>query len=432
MRKIFKEKKEEIKRYLETKINRIGFDNPEERVVRQIILDVKNDKDSAIIEYTKKFDNIDLIPQKFCLTEKEWERGIKDIEPKMRDIIDITAERLENFYNHTKINSWFFYDEYGNLLGNKVTPLDKVLVYAPGGKAIYPSSVLMGAIPAKIAGVKEIILTTPVKDGKISPLILYSAKRSGVSKIYILGGAQAIAGFAFGTKTLPKVDKIVGPGNIYVATAKKLLFGIVDIDMVAGPSEILIIFDNKANINHVAIDMLSQLEHDEQAMAVAITVSKEAGKKLEKVLLEKAKKSKRYKIIEKSLKNSAIILAKDIYEAIDFANLIAPEHLEICTDNPFELLPYINNAGAVFIGKNTPEAIGDYIAGPNHILPTGGTAKFFSPLGVEDFVKRTNIISFTDIGLNALGEKVSYFARAEGLYAHSESVEIRLYKEGKK
>jgi len=423
---IFKEKQADIKKFLLKMRSRSGFGSEEENVVREIINNVYRDGDKAIIEYTKKFDRIDITPNKFKLSKRAWEEGIKHIEPKLKEVIDITAERLERYYRKIVINSWFYHDEYGNLLGTKVTPLERVLVYAPGGKAIYPSSVLMGVIPAKVAGVKEVILTTPTKGGDISPSVLYAAKKAGVSSIYVLGGAQAIAGFSFGTKTLPKVDKIVGPGNIYVATAKKLLFGVVDIDMVAGPSEVLVIFDETIDILHVALDMLSQLEHDEQAIAIAITCSKKAGIELERVLINETKKSKRYSIIKKSLENAAIILAKNLFEAVNIANEIAPEHLEVCTENPYELLPLIRNAGAVFIGKNTPEAIGDYIAGPNHILPTGGTARFFSPLSVEDFVKRTSIISFTEKGLETLGDKVSFFAKTEGLFAHSESVEVRL------
>jgi histidinol dehydrogenase len=423
---IFKEKRADINKFLLKMRSRLGFGAEEENVVREIINNVNKDGDKAIIEYTKKFDGINITPKEFKLSKEAWEEGIKRIEPTLKEIIDITADRLERYYRKIAINSWFYHDEYGNLLGTKVTPLERVLVYAPGGKAIYPSSVLMGVIPAKVAGVKEIILTTPAKGGNIAPSVLYAAKKAGVSSVYVLGGAHAIAGFSFGTKTLPKVDKIIGPGNIYVATAKKLLFGVVDIDMVAGPSEVLVIFDETANLSHVALDMLSQLEHDEKAVAIAITCSRSAGIELEKVLVNEAKKTKRYNIIKKSLENSAIILANDLLEAVNIANEIAPEHLEVCTENPYELIPFIRNAGAVFIGKNTPEAIGDYIAGPNHILPTGGTARFFSPLSVEDFVKRTSIISFTDKGLKALGEKVSYFAKAEGLFAHSESVELRL------
>ncbi len=425
---IFKENKADIKRFLLKMRSRLGFDTEEESIVREIINNVSRDGDKAIVEYTKKFDGINITPKEFQLTKEAWEEGIKQIEPALKEVIDITAERLERYYRKIVINSWFYHDEYGNLLGTKATPLERVLVYAPGGKAIYPSSVLMGVIPAKVAGVKEVILTTPSKGGNIPPSVLYAAKKAGVSSIYVLGGAQAIAGFSFGTKTLPKVDKIVGPGNIYVATAKKLLFGVVDIDMVAGPSEVLVIFDETVDLLHVAMDMLSQLEHDERAVAVAITCSRSAGIELERVLVKEAKKSKRYSIIKKSLENSAIILAKDLFDAVNIANEIAPEHLELCTENAYELLPFIKNAGAVFIGKNTPEAIGDYIAGPNHILPTGGTARFFSPLSVEDFVKRTSIISFTEKGLEALGEKVSFFAKAEGLFAHSKSVEIRLKK----
>lgn len=422
-------RKTDIKKYVEERSVRIGYRSIYENTVLEIIDMVLREGDKAISFYTKKFDGLDLQPKKFRLTEDEWESGINMLEPQMREIIDITAERLENYYKKAVYNSWFSYDEFGNLLGVKITPLKRVLVYAPGGKAIYPSSVLMGAIPAKIAGVKEIILTTPSKDGKISPAILYAGKKAGVNAVYRIGGAQAIAGFAFGTKYLPKVDKIVGPGNIYVATAKKILFGKVDIDMVAGPSEVFIIFDETANLYHIALDMLSQLEHDEQAFAVAVTCSGARGKELEEILLREAKKSERWSIIQKSLRHSKILVVDNLFDAVSIANQFAPEHLEICTKDPFDLLPYIENAGAVFLGNNTPEAVGDYMAGPNHILPTGGTARFSSPLGVEDFIKRTSIISFTDKGLNSLGDKIVYFAKYEGLFAHAKSVEVRLKKE---
>lgn len=426
---ILKFRKNDIKRYLERWSVRIGYRSIYEDTVLEIIDMVLREGDKAISFYTKKFDGLDLEPKKFKLTEEEWESGIKMLDPQMKEVIDITADRLENYYKKTVYNSWFSYDDFGNLLGVKISPLKRVLVYAPGGKAIYPSSVLMGAVPAKIAGVKEIILTTPTKDGKVSPAILYAGKKAGVNAIYKIGGAQAIAGFAFGTKNLPKVDKIVGPGNIFVATAKKILFGKVDIDMVAGPSEVFVIFDESANLYHIALDMLSQLEHDEQAFAVAVTCSGPRGKELEEILFKEAKKSERWNIIQKSLGHSAILVVDNLFDAVSIANQFAPEHLEICTKDPFALLPYVENAGAVFLGNNTPEAVGDYMAGPNHILPTGGTARFFSPLGVEDFIKRTSIISFTKSGLQSLGHKISYFAKYEGLFAHSKSVEVRLKKE---
>lgn len=425
---LLKFRKNDIKRYVEKWSFRIGYRSIYEEAVLEIIDKVLREGDKAIAFYTKKFDGVNLEPKRFKLTDEEWERGIKSLEPQMKEVIDITANRLENYYKKTVYNSWFSYDEFGNLLGVKISPLKRILVYAPGGKAIYPSSVLMGAIPAKIAGVKDIMLTSPSKNGNISPAVLYAARKAGVTAVYRLGGVQAIAGFAFGTRNLPKVDKIVGPGNVYVATAKKILFGKVDIDMIAGPSEVFIIFDESADLNHVAFDMLSQLEHDEQALAIAVTFSGPEAKELEEILLREAKKSERWKIIEKSLRNSAIMIVDTPLDAVSIANQIAPEHLEICIKEPFWLLPYIENAGAVFLGNNTPEAVGDYMAGPNHILPTGGTARFFSPLGVEDFIKRTSVISFTREGLKSLGDKISYFARYEGLFAHAKSVETRLMK----
>lgn len=411
--------------------NRLAIDIPQDAVVKSIITDVREKGDAAIQHYLNKFDRVNLKPEKFVLTDKEWKEGANRCSKDVKKIIDITAERLEEFYQRTTYNSWFYYDKYENLLGNRFLPLNRVLVYAPGGKATYPSSVLMGAIPARIAGVEEVFLTTPEREGGVSPAVLYAALRAGVNRVYRLGGAQAIAGFSFGTETLPKVDKIVGPGNIFVATAKKLLYGVVDIDMVAGPSEVLVIFDNSASLEYVALDMLSQLEHDEQALAMAVTTEITLAKKLKEILEKKAKQAKRSKIIKKSLKNSAIIVVDNILTAVEVANSVAPEHLEIMTERPMELLPHVKNAGAVFLGNKTPEAVGDYIAGPNHVLPTGGTARFFSPLGVESFLRRMSIISFSEKGLQALGGYVAKFADEEGLFAHGDSVRVRLRKRRK-
>lgn len=418
--------KSKITAYLKKMDQRLSLNSAEENTVKEIIYNVKKDGDKAIIDYTKKFDGIKITEKDFFITPKEWEEGTKKVDKRIKEVIDKVAERLFDFYEKTKYNSFFYYDEYENLIGTRVIPLERVLVYAPGGKAVYPSSVLMGAIPAKVAGVKEIILTTPDRGNGIRPSILYAAKKAGITKICRIGGAQSIAGFSFGTKSLPKVDKIVGPGNIYVALAKKELFGYVDIDMVAGPSEVLIIFDETINIEHIALDMLSQLEHDELAIAVALTTKVELAKRLDESLILLAKKSERWNIIKNSLKNSAIISLKDMAECALVANRIAPEHLELAIKDPYSLLPMINKAGAVFLGSNTPEAVGDYIAGPNHILPTGGTARFFSPLGVESFLKRMSIISFTEKGLRALGNYVVDFAKEEGLFAHSDSVSLRL------
>ncbi len=425
---IFISRSKEIEKFLKKMDNRLSLSSGEEDTVRTIISRVREKGDRAIIDYSERFDRVKLNTRDFFVSPSEWEEGIKRIDKKIKEVIDLVAERLYEFYEKTKYNSYFYYDRYNNFLGNKVIPLERVLVYAPGGKAVYPSSVLMGAIPARVAGVDEIILTTPDRGNGIKPSILYAAKKAGISKICRLGGAQAIAGFALGTKTLPRVDKIVGPGNIYVALAKKELYGYVDIDMVAGPSEILVIFDSSANIDFVAIDMLSQLEHDENAIAVGLSDNAELCRKLEKILIKKARSSERWTIIEKSLKNSAIISLNNIKECIDVANRIAPEHLELSIKEPYTLLPYVKKAGAVFLGSNTPEAIGDYIAGPNHILPTGGTARFFSPLGVESFLKRISIINFSETGLASLGDYVVNFANEEGLYAHSHSVSERLKK----
>lgn len=421
-----------IENYLAKIDTRLSININEQEAVKEIIDDVRKNKDKAIAKYTEKFDKIKLSQNNFFINDEEWNNGIKKLDKRTKEIIDKVSDRLFEFYEKTKYNSFFYYDDYKNFIGTQIIPIERVLVYAPGGKAVYPSSVLMGAIPAKVAGVKEIILTTPDRGEGIKPSILYSAKKAGVSKICRLGGAQAIAGFAFGTETLPRVDKIVGPGNIYVALAKKELFGYVDIDMIAGPSEVLIIFDESVNLDYIAYDMLSQLEHDENAIAIALTVDANLAEKLDKKLEKIAKKSKRWNIIKHSLNNSAIITLKSLEDCAFIANRIAPEHLELAISNPHSLLPLIKKAGAVFLGANTPEAVGDYIAGPNHILPTGGTARFFSPLGVENFLKRMSIISFSEEGLNMLGNYVVDFAKEEGLYAHSESVSVRLRNNKKK
>ncbi len=430
--KVLKGGTKEAAQYIKQLSSRLSLDSPQEGIVKEIISNVKERGDIAIKEYFKKFDNMDVEPENFILDEDEWEKGAGKCSKKIKEIIDRAALRLEAFYSHTVYNSWYYYDEFGNLLGNRFLPLERVLVYAPGGKATYPSSVLMGAIPARIAGVSEIILTTPARKEGVSPAVLYAARRAGVNKVYKIGGAQAIAGFSFGTKTLPRVDKVVGPGNIFVATAKKLLYGVVDIDMVAGPSEVLVIFDETASLKYVAFDMLSQLEHDEEALAVALSTDEKMALSLKDILEREVKKAKRKAIINKSLRNSAIIVVKDLTEATEIANIIAPEHLEIMTKEPQALLPMIKNAGAVFLGRQTPEAVGDYMAGPNHVLPTGGTARFFSPLGVESFVRRMSVIGFSEAGLRSLGEDVAVFADEEGLFSHADSVRERLKSGGKK
>lgn len=407
---------------------RLGFDSPEEQSVREIIAAVRARGDRAITELTSRFDGIDLQPAAFEVGRDEWERIAAKVPRKLRTVIDTAAGRLESFFGRSVCNSWYIHDEHGSMLGTRILPLERVLVYAPGGKAVYPSSVLMGAIPARIAGVKDIILTTPQRSGSLSPAVLYAALRAGVTRVFRIGGAHAVAGFAFGTKTLPRVDKIVGPGNIFVALAKKLLYGVVDIDMVAGPSEVLVIFDGGADTTNVAQDMLSQLEHDEMAIAVAVTDSLPAARRLEKALLAMAVRSERRDIIAKSLANTSIIVVPTLDDAVAIANRIAPEHLEVMTRSPFDLLPRIVSAGAVFLGDNTPEAVGDYMAGPNHILPTGGTARFYSPLGVESFLKRMSVLSFTREGIEKLGPSVAAFATEEGLHAHAGSVLRRLGK----
>ncbi len=338
----------------------------------------------------------------------------------------MAAARIEKYHRHQINQDWSLKDEEGIELGQRILPLQRVGIYAPGGKAFYPSTLLMAAIPAKIAGVKEIIIVTPVKDGKINPLVAAAADICGVNRIFKIGGAQAIAALAYGTKSIPQVDKIVGPGNAYVAATKKLVFGQVGIDMIAGPSEILIIADKTANASFAAADMLSQAEHDEMAVAVLFTTSEAFAQKVAKEIDEQMKTLERKKIIKSSLKNfGAIIITKDLIHAVELANDFAPEHLELMVENPAEILKRVQNAGSVFLGSYTPEALSDYLAGGNHILPTSGTARFSSPLGVYDFVKRMSVSSFTPDALDKLASPTSRFAKLEGLDAHANSVLVR-------
>lgn len=407
-----------------------------EDIVKDILKDVKKRGDKALREYTLKFDNYDIGTGKksnFEVTKAELKRAYNSLSKKDRSILETAKERIEMFHVKQLENSWFDVDDMGITLGQKITPLERAGIYVPGGKAIYPSSVLMNAIPARVAGVKEIIMVTPPSKAGINKYVLAAAYIGGVDRVFKMGGAQSIAALTYGTKKVPKVDKIVGPGNIFVATAKKMVFGTVDIDMVAGPSEILIISDGTGVSKNIAIDLLSQAEHDELASSVLITTSAKQAKEVQKEVETELKKLKRKTIARLSIDSyGAVIVARTIEEAIKISNSIAPEHLEVITKEPMTLLGKITNAGAVFLGENTPEAIGDYLAGPNHTLPTGGTARFSSPLGTYDFIKRTSVINFSKEGIDTLGPQAKRFAEIEGLTAHAKSVEVRLSKKTKK
>ena len=396
-------------------------------VVREIVDDVAKRGDAALFEYTERFEQISLNADTVEVKPGEIEDAIEYLDASDLEILEFAARRIEKFHRKQLTNSWWDYEEEGIKLGQLVTPLNRVGIYAPGGLAPYPSTVLMATIPAKIAGVREIFLATPSKGGRINPLVLAAAKLSGVDRIFKIGGAQAVAALAYGTESVPPVDKIVGPGNVYVATAKGMVYGKVGIDMIAGPSEILIISDGTADPHVVAADLLSQAEHDEMASAILLTSAREFSLKVAHEVEVQLKSLPRESIATKAIENfSAAIVTKDMDEAIEIANRFAPEHLQLMVKNPDQLLKKIRNAGSVFLGYSTPEVLGDYIAGPNHILPTGGTARFSSPLGVYDFVKRTNVISFSRESLQRYGDKAVRFARMEGLDAHGRSITVRL------
>jgi histidinol dehydrogenase len=399
--------------------------------VAEIIEDVKKRGDKALIEYTEKFDGISLEPSTLEIDSDEIENAVNSLDPEDLDLLRLSAGRIEKFHKKQSLRSWSYTDEEGVGLGQEIRPLDRVGIYAPGGRALYPSTVLMAAIPAKVAGVGEIILATPSTGGRVHPLILAAAKLGGVERIFRIGGAQAIAALAYGTESVPLVDKIVGPGNIYVAAAKRMVFGKVGIDMIAGPSEILIISDGTSRPDIAAADLLSQAEHDELASAVLVTPSEDFAREVASEVDLQLKVLERSAIAQKSVENyGAVIVTADMDEAVKIANMIAPEHLELMVKNPESVLEKIKNAGAVFMGYYTPEALGDYIAGPNHILPTGGTARFSSPLGVYDFVKRMSVVSFSEKSLRRYGGETARFADIEGLRAHGQSIMVRL--EGKK
>ena len=395
--------------------------------VSAIIDDIKGRRDEAVFEYTKKFDGYDLNADNIIVTEDEIKAAYEEIDAGLVEIIRKALVNIRNYHAKQKRNSWFDATPDGTILGQKITPLARVGVYVPGGKAAYPSSVLMNVVPAKVAGVDEIIMCTPPgKDGKIYCGTLVAAKEAGVDVIYKVGGAQAIAAMAYGTESVPKVDKIVGPGNIYVALAKKAVYGQVGIDSIAGPSEIMVLADESANPRFVAADLLSQAEHDELASAILVTTSRELAEKVSEETEGFLRELSRRQIIEKSLENYGyILLAKDMDEAVAGVNEIASEHLELVTKDPFQTMTKIRNAGAIFLGEYSSEPLGDYFAGPNHVLPTNGTAKFFSPLEVDDFIKKSSIISYSREALGAIHTDIEKFAQAEGLTAHANSIKVR-------
>lgn len=395
--------------------------------VNDIIQNVREKRDEAIFEYTLKFDGATINQDNIRVTEEEIKEAYKQVDPKLLDVIRKALVNIRDYHAKQKQYSWFDSDESGIILGQKVTPLKTVGVYVPGGKAVYPSSVLMNVIPAKVAGVSNIIMTTPCgKDGKVYPSTLVAAKEAGVDAIYKVGGAQAIAALAFGTESIPKVDKIVGPGNIYVALAKKAVFGYVSIDSIAGPSEIMVLADETANPRFVAADLLSQAEHDEMASAILVTTSEALAEQVSVEVDKFVEVLSRKEIIRKSLDNYGYILVADtMQDAIDTVNEIASEHLELVTKNPFETMTKIRNAGAIFIGEYSSEPLGDYFAGPNHVLPTNGTAKFFSPLGVDDFIKKSSIISYSREALKPVYKDIVQFAECEKLTAHANSIRVR-------
>lgn len=395
--------------------------------VSEIITNVRNKGDEALALYTKKFDNAEINKDNIRVTEEEIEKAYKEVKPELIEVIRKSKKRIEDFHNKQRQNSWFDAGEEGVILGQKITPIEKVGVYVPGGKAAYPSTVLMDVIPAKVAGVSKIVMMTPPdKDGNVNPGTLVAAKEAGATDIYKVGGAQAIAALAFGTESIPKVHKIVGPGNIYVALAKKAVYGHVSIDSIAGPSEILVLADETANPKFVAADLLSQAEHDEMASSILVTTSKELAIEVSEEVDKLLKVLSRTEIIKKSLDNYGyLLIAKDMDEAIEVTNDIASEHLEIMTKDPFMVMTRIRNAGAIFIGEYSSEPLGDYMAGPNHTLPTNGTAKFFSPLSVDDFIKKSSIISYTREALEGMHKDIETFAISEGLTAHANSIAVR-------
>ena len=399
-------------------------------IVGNIIREIQTDKNKALKEHIAKFDNwTPSSDADLKISTESMAKAYEVLEPKLKNALHLAYDRIKVYHEKQKPKSWFDTEANGTILGQKVTAVDSAGLYIPGGKAAYPSSLLMNVIPAQVAGVENIVVCTPTPDNEPNELLLAACHLCGVSEVYKVGGASAIAAMAYGTENIPKVDVITGPGNIFVATAKKMVFGDVNIDMIAGPSEIGILADESANPSHMAIDLLSQAEHDEMASSILITPSQRIADEVKVEIENWLLKLPRQEIARKSIEErGAIIVTKDMDEAIKLMNEIAPEHLEVATNSPFDLLPFIKHAGAIFLGHFTPEAIGDYVAGPNHTLPTGGTAKFYSPLGVENFMKKSSIISFSSAAINEIGEECALIANTEGLTAHEQSVRVRLNK----
>ena len=405
-----------------------------EAAVADILANVKAKGDEALFSYTKEFDKVEISADTIRVTEKEIQEAYEAVDASLLEVIRKALVNIRSYHEKQRQNSWFTSSPNGTMLGQKVTPLNRVGVYVPGGKAVYPSSVLMNIVPAKVAGVPHIIMTTPPgKDGRVNPSTLVAAREAGADEIYKVGGAQAIGALAYGTASVPKVDKIVGPGNIFVALAKKAVYGHVSIDSIAGPSEILVLADETANAHYVAADLLSQAEHDEMASAILITTSAQLAKDVEKEIEGYLKVLSRKEIIEKSLENFGyILLAENMDEAIDAANEIASEHMEIVTKDAFEVMMKVRNAGAIFIGEYSSEPLGDYFAGPNHVLPTNGTAKFFSALSVDDFIKKSSIVYYSRSALQEIHKDIIQFATSEQLTAHANSIAVRFEKDDKK
>mgnify|MGYP000526460013 FL=1 len=397
-------------------------------IVMNIIEEIVQEGNTALKRHISKFDKWEVkSDDDLMINPYDMKKAYDNIDEKLRAALHTAYDRIKNYHEKQLPKSWLDFESNGTILGQKVTPVDRAGLYIPGGKAAYPSSLLMNAIPAIVAGVKEIVVCTPTPENEVNELLLAACHLCGIKKAYKVGGASAIAAMAYGTQTIPKVDVITGPGNIFVATAKKLVFGEVNIDMIAGPSEIGILADETAKPHYLAIDLLSQAEHDEMASSIMITTCDEVAELTSREVEEYLKNLSREKIARKSIEErGAIIVASSMEEALELMNEIAPEHLEVMTKNPFELLPFIKHAGAIFLGENTPEPIGDYIAGPNHTLPTGSTAKFYSPLNVENFMKKSSIINFSKNAINELGEACALLADTEGLTAHAKSVRVRL------
>ena len=403
-----------------------GKDLTAAELVRQIVGDVRHEGDAAVLRYTKLIDRVDFAPKDFLVSEAEYAAAEKEADPAVVVSLRKAAANVRKYHEEQKPNSWMTYREKGSILGQSLIPLDRVGIYVPGGTAAYPSSVIMNAVPASVAGVSEIIMMVPPKNGKMNPYVLIAAREAGVKRIYKIGGAQAIAAMAFGTETIPRVDKITGPGNIFVTLAKKEVYGHCDIDMLAGPSEILIVADETADPVYTAADMLSQAEHDPLASSIVIVTDVALADKIAVEAEKQLAKLPRQEIARASLdRNGCIIVAEDMMQAMRFANTSAPEHMELLTKDPFQLLPYVRHAGAVFLGAYSPEPLGDYFAGPNHVLPTGGTARYYSVLNVETFMKRTSLISYTQGALSDVSEDIIRLAETEGLEAHANAIRLR-------